>query len=583
MPVHNADIAAMFEEIADLLDIKGENPFRIRAYRNAARTVQDLGRDLRDMVAGGEDLTKLPGIGKDLAEKIKEGLETGSMKALEELRREMPRGITELLRIPGLGPKRVKTLHQVLKIESLGQLEEAARAGRVRELEGFGEKTEQHILDALRAHAERGRRFLRAHAVSYAEALVAYLGKVAGVRRVEVAGSYRRAKETVGDLDLLCVADDERAVMDAFVKYDEVKEVLAHGEKKSSVVLRSGIQVDLRVVEERSYGAALHYFTGSKAHNIAIRKLGQQAGLKINEYGVFALRTRGKRRVERYRGGRTEEEVYAAVKLPYIPPELREDAGEIDAARRGKLPRLIERKDLRGDLHVHTDASDGHDTLEAMAEAARAMGYEYLAITEHSQRLAMTRGLDAKRLRAQGRAIEKLNERMKGFRVLKGIEVDILEDGRLDLPDEVLADLDLVAISVHSLFKLDREKQTERILRAMDHRYVTYLSHPSGRLLLEREPYEVDLERIIKHAAERGCYLELNAHPQRLDLDDTYCRAARELGVLIVINTDAHSVQDLEHMRFGIGQARRGWLEAKDVLNTRPLAELLKLLEKTRR
>ncbi|MBN1268279.1 MAG: DNA polymerase/3'-5' exonuclease PolX [Kiritimatiellae bacterium] len=574
MPVHNADIVAMFEEIADLLDIKGENPFRIRAYRNAARTIQDLGRDLRDMVAQGKDLTELQGIGDDLARKIREVVETGRMQALEKLRREMPPGITDFLRIPGLGPKRVKTLHKVLKIGSLAQLEEAARAGKVRVLDGFGEKTEKNILDSIAAHADTARRFLRAHTISYAEALVAHLADVAGVKKVEVAGSYRRAKETVGDLDILCMADAGDPVMERFVAYDEVQDVLARGETKSSVILRSGIQVDLRVVEEKSFGAALHYFTGSKAHNIAIRKLGQQKGLKVNEYGVFEG--------EKYLVGKTEDEVYAKVDLPWIPPELREDLGEIEAARKGELPRLVEQKQIRGDLHAHTTTSDGQDSLKAMAEGARARGYEYLAITEHSKRLAMTGGLDEKRLRAQGQEIDKLNEKLEGFRVLKGIEVDILEDGTLDLADDVLSELDLVAASIHSLFNLPREKQTDRILRAMDNRYVTFLSHPSGRLLLERDAYEVDLDRIVKHAAERGCCLELNSHPQRLDLDDTFCRMAKNLGVLIAVNTDAHSVQDLDNIRYGLGQARRGWLEAKDVLNTRPLKKVLELIKRMR-
>lgn len=573
MPIHNADIAAMFDEIADLLDIQGDNPFRIRAYRNAARTVLDLGRELRDMVAAGDDLTKLQGIGKDLADKIREIVETGTFQTLDKLRKQLPPGITDLLQIPGLGPKRVKTLYKDLKIESLAQLEKAAQEGRVRALAGFGEKTEHQILGAIQAKTETGQRFLRASASAYAESLADYLRQTPGVEKVEIAGSYRRARETVGDLDLLAVAGPKSPVMERFAAYDEITKVLSHGETKSSAILRSGIQVDLRVVEAKSFGAALHYFTGSKAHNIAIRKLGQERGLKINEYGVF--------RGEKYLAGKTEEEVYRKVALPFIPPELREDAGEIEAAREGELPDLVRLEDLRGDLHAHTTASDGKDTLVHMAEAAQRRGYEYLAVTDHSQRLAMIGGLDGKRLLKQADEIDRLNGKLKGFVVLKGIEVDILENGDLDLPDEVLGRLDLVIGSVHSGFKYPLAKQTERILRAMDRPHFTMLGHPTGRLLLDREPFEVDMPRIIRHAAERGCFLELNAHPLRLDLNDAHCQMAKDEGVMVGLGTDAHSAMDLEFMRYGVGQARRGWLEKKNVLNTRPLKELRKLLAKT--
>lgn len=573
MPIHNADIAAVFNEIADLLDIQGENPFRIRAYRNAARMVQDHGRELREMVEAGEDLTTLPGIGKDLAEKITEIVKTGHCTALNKLRAQFPPEITDLLRLPNLGPKRVKILYQKLHIESLAQLEQAARAGNIRQLDGFGEKIERNILDSIKAKADTGRRFLLGVVGPYAESLVATLRKVPGVGQVAVAGSYRRARETVGDLDILVTAKDPAAVSQAFVGYDEVAQVLAHGETKSSVRLRSGIQVDLRVVEEKSYGAALHYFTGSKAHNIAVRKLGQQLGLKVNEYGVF--------KGEQYLAGRTEEEVYAAVKLPFIPPELREDAGELEAAHEGRLPKLVELEDLRGDLHMHTVGSDGQNTVREMALAAKALDYEYLAITDHSPRLKMVGGLDAKKLDRQMKEIEKLNKELRDIVILRGIEVDILEDGKLDLPDDVLGRLDLVIGAVHSHFKLPGAKQTDRILRAMDRPHFTMLSHPTGRLLLEREPYELDLPRIIRHAKARGCFLELNAHPMRLDLDDTFCRMAKAEGVLVCISTDAHSTQDLAYLRFGVGQARRGWLEKVDVLNTRPLRQLRPLLAKT--
>lgn len=573
MPIHNADVAAVFEEIADLLDLQGENPFRIRAYRSAARTIRDLGRELREMVAAGEDLKQIPGIGEDLAKKIIEITQTGQCKALEELRAESPPGILELLRLPGLGPKKVKKLHETLKISTLADLEAAARAGKIRELDGFGEKSEQQILKALEARLLTGKRFLLDAVEPYANALAKHLESVEGVEQVAVAGSYRRRRETVGDLDILVVAKDAVRVSDVFVSYDEVRHVLAKGDTKSSVLLSSGIQVDLRIVEPRSFGAALNYFTGSKAHNIAIRRLGQQRGLKINEYGVF--------RGERYIAGRNEDEVYRAVGLPYIPPELREDSGEIEAAREGRLPNLLKASEIRGDLHVHTVASDGQNTILEMAEAARARGYEYLAIADHSKRLTVSHGLDAKRLLKQIEEIDRVNEKLKGITVLKAIEVDILEDGSLDLSDDVLRRLDLVVGAVHSHFNLSESRQTERIMRAMDRPYFTIFAHPSGRLLLQREGYAVDMQKIMAHAKARGCFLELNAHPMRLDLDDVQCRAARELGVPICVNTDAHSARDLDYIRFGVGQASRGWIEKKNVVNTRSLAELKKLIAAT--
>ncbi len=575
MPVHNADIAAVFTEIADLLEIGQANPFRIRAYRNAARIVGELGREVRSMIERGEDLTALPGIGEDLAAKMREIVDTGSCRALEKLRRELPPAITELLHVPGLGPKRVRTLWHELDIQTPEQLARAARDGRIRTLPGFGEKTEANILQAVEAHLGKTRRIKLATAAQYADTLVAWLRGARGVGRVEVAGSFRRCRETVGDLDILVVAGPDSDVMARFVRYDEVADILAQGTTRASVVLKSGLQVDLRVVEAAACGAALCYFTGSKAHNIALRRIAQEAGLKLNEYGVF----RGGERI----AGASEEEVYRALGLPWIPPELREDAGEIAAARAGRLPRLVELADLRGDLHAHTKATDGHDGLQAMALAARSFGLSYLAITEHSRRLAMAHGLDPRRLAEQCDEIDRLNERLAGIRLLKGIEVDILEDGSLDLPDGALARLDLVVGAVHSRFDLPRAKQTERILRAMDNRHFTLLAHPTGRVIESRPPYDVDMLRILRHAKQRGCFVELNAHPERLDLLDTHCRMAREEGVLVAISSDAHGRDDFANLRFGIGQARRGWLEAGDVLNTRPLPELLRLFAEARR
>ena len=573
MPVHNADIAAVFEEIADLLEIRGDNPFRIRAYRNAARTVGELGQDLAALVARGRDLPKLPGIGADLAGKIAEIGQTGTCALLERLHRVLPAAITELLRIPGLGPKRVKLLHDALKVDTVEALRRAAGAGRIRELPGFGEKTESRIREVLAARGAASQRLKLAVAAQYAAALETWLGRAPGARKVTVAGSCRRMRETVGDLDVLVAAAVGGPVTERLLAYDEVKSVLARGQTRSSVTLKSGLQVDLRVVPPESYGAALHYFTGSKAHNIAIRRLGQARGLKINEYGVF----RGTRRI----AGDTEESVYRAVGLPYIEPELREDRGEIEAARRGELPRLLALADLQGDLHLHTRATDGHHSIREMVLAARAAGLSYIAVTEHSRRLTVARGLDPQRLLKQMDEIDRLNDTLSGVTVLKGIEVDVLEDGSLDLPDSVLKGLDLVVGAVHSAFTLPRRRQTERILRALDNRYFTVLAHPSGRLLGERDAMDADWLRIIRAARQRGCFLELNAQPDRLDLDDVHARMAREEGVLVAVNSDAHSTFDFAHLRYGVGQARRAWLEPKDVLNTRGLRDLRRLIAPT--
>lgn len=562
MPVHNADIARAFDEIADLLELRDENPFRVRAYRNAARVVGELGVDVAARLAEGAELPKLPGIGPDLAGKMQEIAATGSCKMLEQLRRKFPAGIGELLRLPGLGPKRVSALHGK-RIDSIADLERAAREGRLRDIAGFGEKTEQRVLEAAQAHLSKARRFKLAVAAQYAEPYAKHLGAV-------IAGSYRRMKETVGDVDFLVASDKPEQAIERFVRYAEVKEVVAQGTTRAAVVLQCGLQADLRVVPRESFGAALHYFTGSKAHNIAVRKLGIARGLKINEYGVW----RGRKRI----AGETEESVYAAVGLPYIEPELREEAGELEAARRGELPHLVALADLRGDLHAHTRATDGRNTLREMALAAKARGLEYLAITEHSRRVAMAHGLDPQRLAKQIDEIDRLNADLPGITLLKGIEVDILEDGGLDLPDAILSRLDLVVGAVHSKFDLPRARQTQRILAAMDHPHFSILAHPGGRLIDERAPYDADMLAIARKARSRGIALELNAHPDRLDLTDVHCRMAKDEGVRVAISSDAHSTDGFDMLRYGVGQARRGWLEKKDVLNARPLAELKRLI-----
>ena len=569
--VSNADIAAVFRETADILEIEGANPYRIRAYRNAARTVEGFGGDLAGIIRSGRELPKLPGIGADLLGKIHEIVDTGTCKLLQRLHREVPPAIVNLLEIAGLGPKRVKLLYHDLGVETAEQLLAAARAGKVRHLHGFGAKTEQKLLTVLAAHLFRSQRVSIATASAQAEQLLRHLRQAPGIGEVTVAGSLRRRRETIGDVDILAITAHGRNAVDHFLTFGDIATVTAAGPTRASVVLKSGLQVDLRVLDRKSAGAALVYFTGSKAHNIAIRRRAQKRGLKISEYGVFRKGTPI--------AGSTESSVYKSLGLPLIPPELREDCGEIEAAAAGPLPRLVTRDDLRGDLHAHTRASDGADSLEDMAAAAREAGLEYLAITDHSRRLRVAHGLDEHTLLCQCDAIDALNARLRGITLLKGIEIEILEDGTLDLPDRVLARLDLVVGAVHGHFHLPRRKQTARLVRAMDHRYFTVLAHPSCRLIQRREPIDVDMSAVIRAAAQRGCCLELNADPARLDLNDIYCREVRAAGALISINSDAHNIHGFAHLEFGIGQARRGWLENKHVLNTRSLPGLLAYLK----
>ncbi len=572
MPVTNSDIAEVLNRIAELLELEGANPFRIRAYRNAARTVTGLSRSIGSMLTEGADLSELPGIGKDLAAKITEISETGHLRFLDEIEGRTPPGLAKLLGVPGLGPKRVQALYTALGVDDLDKLAAAAKAGKLRRLPGFGAKSEEKILRGLKTRGAEEHRMAWSRAEEVALPLVDYLTAVRGVKQVTVAGSYRRHRETVGDLDILATAAEGAPVIERFVAYEDVAEVVSQGATRSTVVLRNGLQVDLRVVRAASYGAALHYFTGSKAHNIAVRKMGVAKGLKINEYGVF----KGEKRI----AGRSEKEVYAQVGLPYIEPELRENQGEIEAARRKGLPKLVRLEDIKGDLHTHSKASDGHASIAEMAEAAKSRGYAYFAVSDHSKKVTIAHGLDAKRLARQVDQIDRLNDELKGIRVLKSVEVDILEDGRLDLPDSILERLDLRVCAVHSKFDLPRDKQTERIIRAMDNPLFNVLAHPTGRLIGSRAACEIDMERVMKAAQERGCILEVNAQPERLDLTDLHCRMAKDLGVKVVISTDAHSTGDLGLLRFGISQARRGWLEAEDVINTRSWREVAKLLRR---
>lgn len=572
MPVKNIDIAEVFNKIADLLEIDGENPFRVRAYRNAALTVENLSQDITNMVKNGEDLTKLPDIGHDLAEKIDNIVNNKEIELLKKLEEKIPVDLTGLMHISGLGAKKVKKLYDALNIKNIDELAQAAEQKKIQKLPEFSEKTEKHFLEEISKIKKEYMRMKFSTAEQYALPIVDYLKKDPNIQNIEIAGSYRRKQETIGDIDILVTCEDVHKIMDEFVNYEDVQEILSKGKTRSSVILKAGIQVDLRAVPQKSYGAALHYFTGSKSHNIAIRKLAKQRNWKVNEYGLFEG--------EKFIAGETEEGIYKKFDLPFIEPELRENRGEFEAAAKGKLPKLIELKDIKGDLHVHTKITDGHNSLEEMVEAAQKLGYEYIANTEHSKHVTVARGLDAEKLAEHIKKIDKLNESLKNFTILKSVELDILEDGSLDLPDEILKELDIVVCAIHYKFNLSKEKQTERILRAMDNPYFNIFAHPSGRLINEREPYDVDMERIMKKAKENNCILEINAQPSRLDLNDIYCKTAKYMGIKFAISTDSHNISNYNYMRYGIGQARRGWIEADDVINTRNVNELKKLIKK---
>ncbi|MEN6385938.1 MAG: DNA polymerase/3'-5' exonuclease PolX [Phycisphaerales bacterium] len=571
MPIHNSDIAEIFNQVADLLEILGENPFRIRAYRNGARTVESITRNVSDMVANNEDLTEFPGIGKDMAGKIKEIVETGTFEMLEELKTHLPPELIKLMNISGLGPKKVAKLYKELNITNIGQLKDAINTGKIKEIEGFGDKTINNIVEEIsRLEQKESQRIMLSTAKQYADSIIEYLKKAEGIKNVCVAGSVRRQRETIMDIDILVTCDNAKTVMEHFVRYDEVVKILSKGPTKSTVLLRSNLQVDVRAVPQESFGAALQYFTGSKEHSIALRKIAMKKKYKVNEYGVF----RGEKQI----AGKTEEEVYEKLGLPFIEPELRENRGEIEAALEGKLPKLITYKDIKGDLHMHTNYTDGHASISKMAQAAKQMGYKYIAITDHSQHVTVAGGMKPEIVRKQIKEIEGID--IKGLSILKGAEIDILEDGTLDLPDEILKELDVRVCSVHYKFNLSKDKQTERIIRAMDNPYFNILAHPTGRLINKRQPYDIDIEKIMKAAKERNCVLELNSFPDRLDLNDIYCKMAKEIGVKIVISTDSHRPGDMEFIHFGIAQARRGWLEPADVINTLPLISLKKIFKK---
>ncbi|PWG64375.1 DNA polymerase/3'-5' exonuclease PolX [Sediminicurvatus halobius] len=569
--VSNQAVAADCARLADLLEIAGENPFRVRAWRNAAETIEGLGERLADAVAEGADLTAYPHIGKDIAAALESRVRDGVLPPLEEIAVRVPPELADLMAVKGLGPKGIKALYDAFRIRGLDDLAAAAEAGRVRELPGFGPKKEQALLAGIRQLRARGERRTRLDAAErLAEPLREWLAGGSGVGDVVIAGSYRRRKETVGDLDIVAVSSDGDSVMARLFAYDAIERTVSHGTTRSTVVLEGGLQVDLRAVPAESLGAALVYFTGSKAHNVVLRQRAIDRGWKLNEYGLFE-------------GGRTlagadEAGVYRALGLAWIPPELREDQGEVAAAETDALPALIEPGDLRGDLHAHTDWSDGKAGLEAMARAAAERGLEYLAITDHGPRVRVANGLDAERLRRQGEAIDALQPELSDITLLKGCEVDILEDGRLDLPDEVLAALDIVVCSIHFHLDLPRDRQTERVLRALDNPHCMIWGHPTAREIGRREPIDIDLERCLAAAAEKGVAVEINAQPKRLDLCDRHVRLALQKGCRLVINTDAHSVANLDLARFGVDQARRAWVTSEQVVNTLPLAALRRVL-----
>ncbi|HEX7547475.1 MAG TPA: DNA polymerase/3'-5' exonuclease PolX [Candidatus Methylomirabilis sp.] len=572
----NAEIAALFSEIADFLEIKGENPFRVRAYRRAAQTMEGLAEDVAALADRGE-LLEIPGIGKDLAGKIQEFLQSGAVEYLEGLRREIPAGVVELMHIHGVGPKTAKLLYEQVGVDSVEKLEELAKEHKLAGVPGIQAKTEENILKGIAVWRGGRERTPLGAALTLAETILETLRDLEEVDQISTAGSLRRMKETVKDIDILVTSKMPARIMEVFVGLSNVAEVLAHGETKSSVRLREGIQVDLRVVEPECFGAALQYFTGSKQHNIRVRELAQRMELKVSEYGVFDGKS-GKRVA-----GAIEEDVYRAVGLPFIPPELREDAGEIEAALADRLPTLVALADIRGDLQLHTTWSDGAHSLADLAAGVQAKGYQYMAVTDHSKSVTVAKGMDEARVVQMIAEVRSLNRRLKRFRVLAGCEVDILADGSLDFPDEILAQLDLVQVSVHSRFKMSREEMTARIVRAVRHPLVHILGHPTGRLIGERAAYEVDMEAVLQAAKVAGIAVEINASPSRLDLNDLHARRAKDLGIPITISTDAHAMPQLDFMRYGVAVARRAWLSPGDVLNTLPDRDLVSWLARRRR
>ena len=584
--MENIEIADILSELGHLLEIQGSNPFRIRAYRNASRTVRGLTRPLSAMVDAGEDLTALDAIGKDMSAHIVELVQTGALTRLAEVAAEVPRSLVQLVKLDGVGPKKAKKLWELLGVTTIDELEAALKAGRVESLEGFGATSVTKILMSIEDLRRYAGRFLISQVDELIGPLLAHMKKAPDVERIEVAGSVRRRKETIGDIDLLVQAElPAPAVMEHFTAFGSVERVVSAGDTRGSVVLRSGLEVDLRVIPDRSFGAALHYFTGSKEHNIAVRQIAQRQGLRVNEWGVFRLPEGvdpddvGKEDGERV-AGETESSVFEVLGMGWVPPVQRENRGEVRAALDNSLPDLVMLEDIQGDLHMHSTWSDGKASVEEMARACQARGYRYLAISDHSPALAMVGGITPERAVDQWEEIARVQEGLDGITIFKSLEVDILRDGSLDMTDEVLETLDLVLVSVHSLMEMDRVSMTDRVITAIQHPQVDILAHPTGRLLARREPFQLEMEEVLQAARDLDVAVEINANPSRLDLNDVHAHRAKELGVKVCINTDAHSVQRLDHMSYGVDQARRAWLNKEDVLNTMTLAQFLMWLER---
>jgi len=567
----NQLVANILYQIADLLDLKGENFFKTRAYRMAAQTIEVLEEDIETLIKE-ERLLEIPGIGEGLAKKIKEIVETGRLEYFERLKKEIPAGLINLLNIPGLGPKKVSAIYKNLGITNLKELNKAAEEGKLRNLDGFGEITELNIIRGIQLLEKTSGRALLNVAFIDGFNYLNYLKKCKDIEKINVAGSLRRMKETIGDIDILASSNSPDKVMEFFVKYSEVQQILAKGITKSSVLLKDNIQVDLRVVEPKSYGAALQYFTGSKEHNVTLRSFAIKKGYKLNEYGLF------KKDTDKFIAGRKEEEIYEKIGFPYIEPELRENRGEFDAAINNTLPKLVNYDEISGDFHIHSLWSDGNDSIENLAIYAKKMRYSFIGITDHSQSLRIANGLSEERVNKKIQEISKLNKKFSNFKILCGTECDIKTDGTLDYNNKILKKFDFVYIGIHSGFKMDKNKMTERIIKGMYNDNVNFLAHPTGRLIGKRDPYEVDIEKIIDAAKETDTLLEINAFPDRLDLDDFHSKLAKEKKIKFVLGTDSHSINHLSIMRFGIATARRGWLEKKDILNTYSLKEIEKML-----
>jgi DNA polymerase (family 10) len=563
----NRELASLFNRMADVLEFKGENPFKISAYRKASRIVGDLTEDIEEISESGK-LKDIPGIGEGMAQKIVEYLKTGKVSKFEEAKKGISDELISIMEIPGMGPKTLSMLHKEKGINNLSQLEKALDDGSLLGLFGMGEKKVENIKRGIQLLKQSKGRMSLGIAFPVAKQIVEVLREEAGSKKIEWAGSLRRMKENIGDIDILATGPNQEKIVETFTHLPEVKEILASGETKASIIVEGSVQIDLRVVEEDSYGAALQYFTGSKAHNIHLRGIAKAKGIKINEYGVF----KGEKKI----AGKEERDVYRTLEMEWIEPELREDRGEIEAAKENRLPDLVKEVDIRGDFHVHSKWSDGTSSIEEIAKAAQKRGYQYVALCDHSKSLRIAHGLDESRLIKQIEEIDRVNEKMKGFRILKGTEVDILSDGKLDLSEKVLEKLDLVAAAIHSGFKQEREKMTKRIVRALENPLVRILVHPSGRLLGARDPYEVDIDEVMETAKRYGKALEINAYFERLDLDDIHCRKAKEMGIPLAIGTDSHHLDQMWMISLGVAVARRGWLEKKDVLNTMSLKEILK-------